>query len=170
MFLRSTKRWKDGKAHYYWSLVENRRCRGSRVVQHTVLYLGEINDSQKEQWIRAIEVFDEDGGGSQQMKLFAAERAMPENLPDGVSVRLKDFELRRPRQWGGGWLFREGWKQLGLDEFWRERLGISREGTNWEHGLEVLSCYRPLDPGSEWRGAPTVVYVKPQVGMRRGGI
>ncbi len=60
MFLRSTRRWKDGKEHYYWSLVENRRCRGNRVVQHTVLYLGEINDSQKEQWIRAIEVFDED--------------------------------------------------------------------------------------------------------------
>jgi hypothetical protein len=35
---------------------------------------GEINDSQKEQWIRAIEVFDEDEGGSAQMKLFAAER------------------------------------------------------------------------------------------------
>ena len=31
-----------------------------RVVQQTVLYLREINDSQREQWIRAIEVFDED--------------------------------------------------------------------------------------------------------------
>jgi len=151
MFLRSTKRWKDGKAHYYWSLVENRRCRGSRVVQHTVLYLGEINDSQKEQWIRAIEVFDEDEGASRQMKLFAAERALPERLPGGVNVRLKDFALRRPRQWGGCWLFREVWTQLGLDEFWQTRLGISREGTHWEHVLEVLSCYRLLDPGSEWR-------------------
>ena len=60
MFLRSGRRWKNGKEHHSWSLVENRRCRGNRVVQHTVLYLGEINDSQKEQWIRAIEVFDED--------------------------------------------------------------------------------------------------------------
>lgn len=151
MFLRSTKRWKDGKAHYYWSLVESRRTRGKRVVQHTVLYLGEINDSQKEQWVRAIEVFNEEEGGSEQMKLFAAERPLPENLPEGVRVRLKDFELRRPRQWGGCWLFTEVWKQLGLDKFWRERLGISREGTNWEHVLEVLSCYRLLDPGSEWR-------------------
>jgi transposase len=85
------------------------------------------------------------------MKLFAAERPMPENLPDAVRVRLRDFELHRPRQWGGCWLFREVWQQLGLDGFWRERLGISREGTNWEHVLEVLSCYRLLDPGSEWR-------------------
>ena len=151
MFLRSTKRWKDGKAHHYWSLVENRRGRGGRVVQHTALYLGEINDSQKKQWIRAIEVFDEDVGGSEQMKLFAAERAMPESMPEGVRVRLKDFALHRPRQWGGCWLFREVWGELGLDEFWRERLGISREGTDWEHVLEVLSCYRLLDPGSEWR-------------------
>ena len=46
MFLRSTTRLKDGKKHYYWSIVENRRCRADRVVQQTVLYLGEINDSQ----------------------------------------------------------------------------------------------------------------------------
>ena len=43
----------------YWAIVENRRCKGGRILQKTVLYLGEINDSQKEQWIRAIEVFDE---------------------------------------------------------------------------------------------------------------
>jgi transposase len=151
MFLRSTKRWKNGKAHYYWSLVENRRCHRSRVVQHTVLYLGEINDSQKKQWVRAIEVFDEEQGESGQMKLFAAELPAREELPEGVRVRLKEFELHQPRQWGGCWLFSELWKELGLDGFWRERLGISREGTNWERVLEVLSCYRLLDPGSEWR-------------------
>jgi hypothetical protein len=151
MFLRSTRRFKDGKPHYYWSLVENRRCRAGRVVQHTVLYLGEINDSQKEQWIRAIEVFDEEGGGPAQLKLFAAERGLPASAPDGVQVRLRDFELHRPRQWGGCWLFTELWKQLGLDGFWRERLGLSREGTDWEHVLQTLCCYRLLDPGSEWR-------------------
>jgi hypothetical protein len=105
MFLRGTKRWKDGKEHCYWSLVENRRVRGGRVVQHTVLYLGEINDSQKEQWIRAIEVFDEEGGVASQLKLFAAGRGLPAAAPDGVEVRLRDFELHRPRQWGGCWLF-----------------------------------------------------------------
>jgi len=151
MFLRSTKRLKDGKMHYYWSLVENRRGRGRQVVQHTVLYLGEINDSQKEQWIRAIAVFDEDQGELDQLKLFAAERPPPEAAPDGVQVRLKEFSLHRPRQWGGCWLFTELWRMLGLDEFWRPRLGLSREGTDWEHVLQTLCCYRLLDPGSEWR-------------------
>lgn len=151
MFLRHTKRWKDGKVHYYWSLVENRRCRGNKIVQHTVLYLGEINDSQKEQWIRAIEVFDEDRGQADQLKLFAAERSLPECASGGVQVRLRDFELHRPRQWGGCWLFTEVWQELGLDDFWRPRLGVSREGTDWEHVLQTLCCYRLLDPGSEWR-------------------
>jgi len=151
MFLRSTKRWKDGKEHLYWSIVENRRCRGKRVIQQTVLYLGEINDSQRAQWIRAIDVFDEDRGDLDQLKLFPSERALPEAAPDGVQVRLKEFEMHRPRQWGGCWLFTEVWKELGLDEFWRGRLGFSREGTDWEHVLETLCCYRLLDPGSEWR-------------------
>lgn len=151
MFLRSTKRWKDGKQHYYWSLVENRRCKGGRIVQHTVLYLGEINDSQKQQWIRAIGVFDEDQGANSQLKLFDAARPLPDAAPDGIQVRLKDFELHRPRQWGGCWLFTELWRELGLGGFWRERLGVSREGTDWEHVLQTLCCYRLLDPGSEWR-------------------
>lgn len=151
MFLRHTKRWKDGKVHCYWSLVENRRCRDNKIVQHTVLYLGEINDSQKEQWIRAIEVFDEDRGQADQLKLFAAERPLPECAVGGVQVRLRDFELHRPRQWGGCWLFTEVWRELGLDDFWRPRLGVSREGTDWEHVLQTLCCYRLLDPGSEWR-------------------
>jgi transposase len=151
MFLRSSRRWKNGKEHHYWSLVENRRCRGDRVVQHTVLYLGEINDSQKEQWIRAIEVFDEDRQAVDQLKLFAAERPPGQSAADRVSVRLREFEMHRPRQWGGCWLFQETWKQLGLEEFWRERLGASREGTDWEHVLETLCCHRLLAPGSEWK-------------------
>jgi len=151
MFLRSTKRRKDGKDHYYWSLVENRRCRGGRIVQHTVLYLGEINDSQKQQWIRAIEVFDEDIGAPEQLKLFASDGDFPISSAEGVQVRLRDFEMHRPRQWGACWLFTELWQELGLDTFWRERLGYSREGTDWEHVLQTLCCYRLLDPGSEWR-------------------
>ena len=50
MFLRSTTRKKDGKVHRYWSVVENQRVRGGRVVQRHVLYLGEINDSQRAAW------------------------------------------------------------------------------------------------------------------------
>jgi len=42
MFLRSKVRRKDGKAYRYWSVVENTRVAGGRVVQRHLLYLGEI--------------------------------------------------------------------------------------------------------------------------------
>src|SRR5262245_5059984 len=88
----------------------------------------------------------------EQLKLFAAERRrLLAAAPDRIEVRLKDFELHRPRQWGGCWLFSELCKELQLDAFWRARLGFSREDTDWEHVLQVLVCYRLLDPGSEWR-------------------
>jgi transposase len=38
-----------------------------------------------------------------------------------------------------------------LDEFWRERLPDSREGTCWRQVLATLTVYRLIDPGSEWR-------------------
>jgi len=55
MFLRATTRKKDGKEHRYFSVVENRRVSGGRVLQRHVLYLGEINCSQELAWRRSIE-------------------------------------------------------------------------------------------------------------------
>ncbi len=43
------------------------------------------------------------------------------------------------------------WDQLRLEEFWRERLPDSREGTCWRNVLETLVISRLVDPGSEWR-------------------
>src|SRR5947207_208892 len=53
MFLRCKVRRKDGKQHRYWSVVENTRIGGGRVVQRHVLYLGEINNTQELGWRRA---------------------------------------------------------------------------------------------------------------------
>ncbi len=47
MFLRHKLRRKDGKEHGYWNNVQNRRVSGGRTVQRHVLYLDEINDSQR---------------------------------------------------------------------------------------------------------------------------
>jgi hypothetical protein len=47
MFLRCSTRKKDDKEHRYFSIVENKRVAGGRVVQRQVLYLGEINSSQE---------------------------------------------------------------------------------------------------------------------------
>ena len=48
MFLKCHSRVKDGKEHRYWNIVENRRCGLGKFVQRQVLYLGEINDTQRE--------------------------------------------------------------------------------------------------------------------------
>ena len=152
MFLRCNPRIKDGKEHRYWSVVENRRCGRSKVVQRQVLYLGEINDSQRESWCRTIEVFDEKCEQTLPLALFPADRQVPNFAAGfGVQVRLKEMELHRPRQWGACWLACHLYEQLGLDNFWAERLADSREGTCWQHILQTLVCYRLIDPGSEWR-------------------
>ena len=152
MYLRFARRRKDGKEHRYWSIVESRRCGGGRVVQRPVLYLGEINDGQREAWCRQIEAFDEASGRHRQLALFPAERTVPDHAKGfGVQVRLDAMELHRPRQWGGCWLACHLYEQLELDRFFAPLLPDSREGTSWRHILQTLVCYRLLDPGSEWR-------------------
>jgi hypothetical protein len=152
MYLRCNRRLKDGKEHCYWNIVESKRCAGGKVVQRQVLYLGEINDSQREAWYRVIEAFDEGTQQPTQLALFPADRALPDHARGhGVQVRLDGMQLHRPRQWGACWLACVLYEQLGLDAFWRGRLPDSREGTCWRHILQTLICYQLIDAGSEWR-------------------
>jgi hypothetical protein len=160
MFLRCSTRKKNGKAHRYWSVVENKRVSGGRVLQRHVLYLGEINDSQQDAWQKSIEIF-EDGqphpktvallaeeGSSSGAAIQEQEKPGPENI---VRIRLSGMELCRPRQWGACWLACHLYEQLGLGQFFGERLPASRKGTRWDLVLQTLCTYRLIDPGSEWR-------------------
>jgi hypothetical protein len=113
-----------------------------------VLYLGEINDSQRAAWGRAVEVFDE-GGRSKQIALFPEDRPAPVLDCDVVSIRLSAMRLRRPRQWGACWLAMVMWDQLRMDDFWRPALPPSREGTDWLNVLKTLVAYRLISPGSD---------------------
>ena len=152
MFLRASTRKKDGKVHRYWSIVENRRLPGGRVLQRHVLYLGEINSSQERAWRKSVEVFDERTEHSRSLALFPEDR-IDAGVVDESVVRLCLSQLRlcRPRVWGSCWLALKLWEQLSLDRFWRERLPRSRKGTRWDQVLFVLVAYRLLSPGSEWR-------------------
>ena len=152
MFLRHKIRKKDGKRHRYWSVVENKRVAGGRVVQKHVLHLGEINDSQELAWRRSIEVLDEQVDRPKTLALFPEDRCEG-IVPDASIVRLKlsELRLRRPRQWGACWLALSLWEELQLGQFWAERLPTSRKGTRWDQELFVLVAYRLLAPGSEWR-------------------
>src|SRR5262249_4146698 len=136
----------------YWSVVENTRVAGGRVVQRHVLYLGEINDSQELAWRRSIEVLEDGAARPRTLSLFPEDR-VEGLLADAsiVGVRLSELRLRRPRQWGACWLALTLWRELQLDQFWSTRLGVSHKGTHWDRVLFVLVAYRLLAPGSEWR-------------------
>jgi len=152
MYLKCHSRFKDGKEHHYYSLSEKVPCAGGRRVERHVFYLGEINDSQKEAWLKCIEAFDVESQQQTKLALFASERPVPLHATSyAVQVRLAEFSVQRPRQWGACWIFTLLWEQLRLKEFWRERLLASRESTCWYHVLMVLCAYRWIDPGSEWR-------------------
>ena len=92
MFLRCKVRRKDGKQHRYWSVVENTRVAGGRVMQRHVLYLGEINDSQELAWRRSIEVLEDGEVRPRTLSLFPEDRC--EGLvADASVVRVKLAEL-----------------------------------------------------------------------------
>ena len=152
MYLKCHSRFKDGKEHHYYSIAEKVPCAGGRRVERHVFYLGEVNNSQREAWIKQIEAFDLQTQQETKLALFASDQPVPAHAAAGaVQVRLAEFSLCRPRQWGGCWLFLLLWDQLKLGEFWRGRLADSREHTSWYHILQVLCAYRLMDPGSEWR-------------------
>lgn len=98
MFLRATKRKKDGKIHHYWSVAENVRV-GRRVFQRRALYLGELNDSQHAEWQRAIEAIDENGRVTQ-LRLFPEERAPESDDGNIVRIQMNRLSVRNMRNWG----------------------------------------------------------------------
>jgi hypothetical protein len=152
--LRCKIRKKNGKEHRSWSVVENQRLADGRVVQRHVLYLGEINDSQNLAWRKSVAAFLEGQPDQPPATLawFPADQAVEAMAPEQiVRLHLAELKLCRPRQWGAGWLALHLWRELGLDQFWWQRLPPNRKGTRWDQILTVLVCYRLLDPGSEWQ-------------------
>ena len=153
MFLRAVPRKKDGKIHRYYSVVENVRPPGSRHPhQKTLLYLGELNDSQQATWTKAIEIFNTEEKRNQTVALFPADRTPPASLPvPAISLDLARYRLTKAREFGACWMGCQLWQELNLDTFWSQRLEDSREGTQWSKMLQVSTIYRLVDPGSEWR-------------------
>src|SRR5215469_3852068 len=148
MFLRQMIRKKDGKEHRYFSVVENKRVAGGRVVQRHVLYLGEINATQERAWRKSIEVFEEGAAQPRTLSLFPEDRCEG-LLPDAtiVGLKLSQVRLRRPRQWGACWLTLVLWRELQLD---RSGRGGFRRAARARPGMRCCSCWWRIDC---WRRA-----------------
>jgi len=132
MFLRCKVRRKDGKQHRYWSVVENTRTAGGRVVQRHVLYLGEINDTQEAAWRRSIAVLEDGARQPRTLSLFPEDRCEG-LLADAAIVRVKlsELQLRRPRQWGACWLALLLWRERGIAGVDRRRPEGPRREPSW---------------------------------------
>jgi hypothetical protein len=113
MYLKCSKRRKNGKEHRSWSIVENRRVQGGECVQRHVLYLGEINDSQQAAWQKSIAVLAEGESELRQVALFPEDRVGAAGPVPQIQLRLSALTLHRPRQWGACWLALELWRELG---------------------------------------------------------
>jgi transposase len=151
LFLRGIERRKDGKTNTYWSLVENRRCAGGRVVPRHVLYLGRLTPAQELSWQKTAEQFGAASSSDRSLPGMATERELRRQEAAAIAVHLKRLRIERPRQWGACWVALIAWNILKLSEFWSSRLPPSREGTRWLNVLMTLVVYRLIDPGSEWR-------------------
>jgi len=150
MFLRYNTRYKDGKEHRYWSVVENRRLRVGHTTQRTVLYLGEINDTQQAAWRKSLEVFNEIDQLTEQICLFPEDREIPPEVLNGLQVKLSELTLERPRVFGDCWLGCRLWDELRLGEFWRQRLPRGKAQVPWFKVLELLTVRQLVAPGSKW--------------------
>jgi len=149
MFLKAHARHKDGKRHVYYSLTESLRVSRKRVVQRTVLHLGELNSTQVERWQRTIEAVHEDGQ-RQQLRLFTdREGQVPVAAEDVAEVILSSLLVRRPRRFGDCWIGCKLWEELGLRAFWEGALGEQRGEVPWAKVVELLVVNRLCDPRSE---------------------
>jgi hypothetical protein len=150
MFLRCHPRKKNGKLHRYWSVVESRRVASGEPMQRHLLYLGEINDSQEAAWRKTLTIFDEQRQRYEQFALFPADRPVPADAVNALTVVLTALRLLRPRSFGDCWLGCTLWDELGLADFWDRRLQAERGDVPWAKVLQLLVVNRLCEPGSEF--------------------
>lgn len=150
MFLRFNTRKKDGQTHRYWSVVENRRLRTGHTTQRTVLYLGEINDSQQAAWQQQLDAVNETTQRTEQISLFPEDRTVPPDVLNGLQVKLSELTLQQPRVFGDCWLACRLWDELQLGPFWRERLPDGKAEVPWCKVLALLAVRQLVSPGSKW--------------------
>jgi hypothetical protein len=136
MFLKAYKRFKDRKRHvWYYTLTDNLRASRKRVVQRTVLHLGELNTTQVEQWQRTIEAIQEDGQRRQMRRVTDRKGQVPVAAEDVAEVVLSSLVERRPRRFGDCWMGCKLWEDLDPRALWDDALGEQRgEGALGQSG------------------------------------
>jgi hypothetical protein len=113
-----------------------------------VCYLGELNHSAQARWLKAIEVFNEQGE-CRQLKLFSCDVEPPENDCEVVRVRVDQVRFERARQFGTCFLGLELCKRLGLDGLFEGLLDQEAADVPWSRVAALLAINRLCAPSSE---------------------
>lgn len=137
MFIRPCYRWKDGKQHAYWALVESVRTpRGPR--QRVVAYLGQMDPAGRLGVHEAA-----NGRPGRQGRLDS------DALPRWISVDVKGIRVEGCLELGGPWLGLELMRRLGLTEFLERVLPPGPEQVPWSQTAAILVLSRLCHPSSE---------------------
>jgi len=136
MSLRKVSKYKDGKAHRYWALVQSYRTeRGPR--QRTVAWLGEVAEDSK------LVLKTQESTAADQRELFS------ERTAQWVEVNTKTLRVEEIVEFGGPWLGLQLIGLLELDAFLREHLPRGKEEIPWDVMAQVLVLCRLCHPSSE---------------------
>jgi transposase len=144
MYLRATRRRKDGKVHVYWQLVRSVR-QGRKVRQQTVAYLGELDAEGRARAKALAHAITGRGDAGRQGDLFSASPAAGEP----VAVRLEGVRLERGRSFGAVWLGWQLWQALKFDALCAELMPRGREAVAWPQVVAILVIGRLCEPSSE---------------------
>ena len=143
MYLRHTRRRKDGKTHVYWQLVRSVR-RGRKVVQQTVAQLGELDGEGRARAEALARSMAGRASESWQGQLFDSRE------PTGsVAIKLNRVRLERSRSFGAVWLGWFLWRALKLDELLGALMTSKRETVSWSEVIAILVIGRLCEPSSE---------------------
>lgn len=141
MYLRHSKRTKNGKTHTYWRLVKSERV-GNKVRQVTIAQLGELDAMGRAKASELAKHFL--GPRAQQKELF-------EDTTEIGSLKVKGNKVRveHGRAFGDVWLAYKLWQVLRLDEFCETVLESGKEKVPWPQIAAILVLARFCEPSSE---------------------
>jgi transposase len=134
MFLRKNRRTKNGKPHFYWSLVETIRTpKGPR--QRVIGYLGDLNEEKEDQYRGLVKRLE--GKPDGQLSLY---RPFPSG--NAVSVMPEKIRVEKVRDFGDAWVGIGFWKLLELDQFFSQKIESGKEEIPWETMISFLTVSR----------------------------
>lgn len=150
MYLRRHRRWVNGSAYEYWTLVESRRT-ASGPRQHTVVSLGKLpglDDAVHAGW-ESIDDLLEGRTPATQLEL-QNKNAAPLLPPLWREVDVRGVRVERVREFGQVYLGLSLWRRLGLHTLLEQLIPSGREAVPWERIGCLLTIARFCAQASEW--------------------